>query len=48
MPPQPFAATVNDEVAAVVGVPERFSEAVVLDTFFVTPAGKDPDVIVQL
>jgi len=28
-------------------VPERFKEVVVLDTFLVRPAGKDPEVIAQ-
>ena len=34
-------------MAAVVGVPERFRDVVVLDTFLVMPAGSDPEVIVQ-
>jgi hypothetical protein len=46
-PPQPLAETVKDEVAAVVGVPERFRDVVVLDTFLVMPAGSDPEVIAQ-
>jgi hypothetical protein len=33
-PPQPVTSTARESVAAVVGVPVRFSEVVVLDNFF--------------
>jgi len=47
-PLQAVTFTVKESVAAVVGVPVRFSEVVVLDTFAVTPAGSAPDAIAHL
>jgi len=47
-PPHPVTFTVKEYVAAVVGVPVRFNEVVVLDAFAVTPAGSAPDAIVHL
>ena len=47
-PPQAVTFTVNEEVAAVFGVPVRFSDVVVLDTFAATPAGSAPDAIAHL
>jgi len=44
---QPVTETVNEYDAAVVGVPERFREVVVLDTFWEMPGGRDPEVIAQ-
>lgn len=42
-PPHPVTFTVKEYVLAVVGVPVRFSDVVVLDTLALTPAGSDPD-----
>ena len=42
-PPQPVTVTVKESVPAVVGVPVRFSEVVVLGVFAVMPAGRAPD-----
>ena len=47
-PPQAVTFKVKESVAAVVGVPVRFSDVVVLDTFAVTPAGNAPDAIAHL
>jgi hypothetical protein len=47
-PPQPVTFTIKESIAAVVGVPARFSDLVVLDIIAVTPAGRAPDVIAHL
>lgn len=47
-PPQPVTFTVKESVAAVVGVPVRSSDVVVLDTFAVIPTGSFPDAIAHL
>ena len=47
-PPQPVTFTVKESVPAVVGVPLRFSEVVVLDVFAVMPAGRAPDEMAHL
>ena len=49
MPPlQPLTLTVNEYVAALVGVPARLSEIGLLEAVIVTPAGSFPEVMVQV
>jgi hypothetical protein len=48
LPPQAVTFTVKEEVAAVFGVPVRFSDVVALDALAVMPAGSVPDAIAHL
>ena len=47
-PPQPLTLTVNEYVAALVGVPARLSEIGLLEAVIATPAGSVPEVMVQV
>ena len=47
-PPQPVTCTVGAYVLALLGVPLRSSDVVVLDTLAVTPAGSVPETMVHL
>jgi hypothetical protein len=46
-PPHPVAESVNEYVAALVGVPDKITE-LALEDFIVTPVGSDPDVSFQV
>jgi hypothetical protein len=41
-PPHPVTCTVGEYVIAVLGIPLRFNDFVVLDAFAATPAGSPP------
>jgi len=47
-PPHPVTFMAKVWVAAVFGVPVKFSDVVVLDAFTVMPAGNVPDAIAHL
>jgi hypothetical protein len=47
-PPQPLTLSVNEYVAALVGVPVRLSEIGLFEALIVTPGGRVPEEMVQV